>query len=351
MLTQGTRVLITGGAGFIGAHVARALAARAATVRVLDDLSTGRRDGSRPRRHRLSAGRRAQSRGGQRAMQGVERGHPPRRVQPGVDPIARQEVNLGGTLHILNSARDVDKRARPRVVLCGSASVYGKQTGFVLHEELPPRPTTPEAVMALAMEQYGRVYREAYGVPVVNLRLFRTFGPDEDAERTDAGIVATFIRAALDGKLAGHLRRRPADARSHLRRQRGRRHARRARGRGSAGRAAQHRLGRSGRRSTSCGTWCSRAAARSAWPSTRPTCRRRRGSPSTRARRSRAPARSLGWAPAVRLREGLARTVEHYQAQRNADPNAWFAPKDEPAPKKKLTLPKSRCRRAASARS
>ena len=70
----------------------------------------------------------------------------------------------------------------------------------MLHEELPPRPATPEAVMALAMEQYGRVYREAYGVPVVNLRIFRCFGPDEDAERSDAGIVAKLIRAALDGK-------------------------------------------------------------------------------------------------------------------------------------------------------
>ena len=206
-------------------------------------------------------------------------------------------MNLGGALHILNFARDIDKRARPRVVLCGSASVYGKQTGFVLHEELPPHPATPEAVMALAMEQYGRVYREAYGVPVVNLRIFRCFGPDEDADRTDAGIVAKLHQRRARRQVAGDLRRRPADARSHLRRQRRRRHPGRARGAGSAGRAAQHRLGRSGRRSTSCGTWCSSAAARSGSPSTRPTCRRRRGIPSTRARRSRAPARSSAGRP------------------------------------------------------
>src|SRR3989440_922330 len=195
MLTQGTKVLITGGAGFIGSHVARALSASNCEVRVLDDLSTGRRD-------RIAALDGIQFLQGDvrnpaavhRAMQDVQAVIHLAGVQPGVDPIRAQEVNLGGALHILNFARDIDKRVRPRVVLCGSASVYGKQTGFVLHEELPPHPATPEAVMALAMEQYGRVYREAYGVPVVNLRIFRVFGPDEDWDRGDAGLVAKFIK-------------------------------------------------------------------------------------------------------------------------------------------------------------
>jgi UDP-glucose 4-epimerase len=339
MLTQGTKVLITGGAGFLGSHVARALSASGCEVRVLDDLSTGRRD-------RLVALDGIQflhadvrnPAAVHRAMQDCQAVIHLAGVQPGVDPIRAQEVNLGGALHILNFARDIDKRARPRVVLCGSASVYGKQNGFVLHEELAPRPATPEAVMALAMEQYGRVYREAYGVPVVNLRIFRCFGPDEDADRPDAGIVSKFVKAALDGKspvifgdgqqtrdlvyidnvvaailAALELPDPPAEPLNI-----------------ASGEAV---------------------AINFLWNLVLEMCGKRRlaidptympAAPwdpkHTRPQIARA-CKVLGWAPAVRLREGLARTVEFYQAQRNADPNAWFAPREEAAPKKKLTLP------------
>jgi UDP-N-acetylglucosamine 4-epimerase len=339
MVTQGTRVLITGGAGFLGSHVARALSASGCEVRVLDDLSTGRRDriAALDGIQFLQADVRNPA-AVHRAMQDCQAVIHLAGVQPGVDPIRAQEVNLGGALHILNFARDIDKRARPRVILCGSASVYGKQTGFVLHEELPPHPATPEAVMALAMEQYGRVYREAYGVPVVNLRIFRCFGPDEDAERPDAGIVAKFIKAALDGKspvifgdgqqtrdlvyvdnvvaaiLAALEMQDPPCEPLNI----------------ASGEAI---------------------AINFLWNLVLETCGKKRlaidptympappwDPKHTRPQIARA-CKVLGWAPAVRLREGLARTVEHYQGQRNADPNAWFAPKDEPAPKKKLTLP------------
>ena len=192
--------------------------------------------------------------------------------------------------------------------------------------------------MALAMEQYGRVYREAYGVPVVNLRIFRCFGPDEDADRSDAGIVAKFVKAALDGKspvifgdgqqtrdliyvdnvvaailAALEIADPPAEPLNI-----------------ASGEAV---------------------AVNFLWNLVLETCGKKRlaidptylpappwDPKHTRPQIARA-CKVLGWAPAVRLREGLARTVEFYQAQRNADPNAWFAPKDEPAPKKKLTLP------------
>lgn len=339
MLTHGTKVLITGGAGFLGSHVARALSASGCEVRVLDDLSTGRRDriAALDGIQFLQADVRNPA-AVRRAMHEVDAVIHLAGVQPGVDPIRAQEVNLGGALHILNFARDNDKRARPRVVLCGSASVYGKQTGFVLHEELPPHPATPEAVMALAMEQYGRVYREAYGVPVVNLRIFRCFGPDEDADRPDAGIVAKFIKAALDGKspaifgdgqqtrdlvyvdnvvaailAALEVADPPAEPLNI-----------------ASGEAV---------------------AVNFLWNLVLETCGKRRlaidptyvpappwDPKHTRPQIARA-CKALGWAPAVRLREGLAKTVEFYQSQRNADPNAWFAPKEEPAPKKKLSLP------------
>ncbi len=339
MLTHGTRVLITGGAGFLGSHVTRALSASGCAVRVLDDLSTGRRD-----RVTVLDGiefLQADVRNPaavHRAMRQVGAVVHLAGVQPGVDPIRAQEVNLGGALHLLNFARDIDKRERPRVVLCGSASVYGKQKGFVLHEELPPLPATPEAVMALAMEHYGRVYREAHGVSVVNLRIFRCFGPDEDPQRSDAGIVAKLIAAALDGKspiifgdgqqtrdlvyvdnvvaaiLAALELKDPPPEPLNI----------------ASGEAI---------------------AINFLWNLVLETCGKKRlaidptyvpappwDPKHTRPQIARA-CKILGWAPAVRLREGLARTVEHYQSQRNADPNAWFAPKEEPATKKKLGLP------------
>ena len=339
MLTQGTKVLITGGAGFLGSHVARALSASGCIVRVLDDLSTGRRG----RINGLAGVEFLQAdvrnpAAVHRAMNDVQAVIHLAGVQPGVDPIRAQEVNLGGALHILNFARDIDKRVRPRVVLCGSASVYGKQTGFVLHEELPPHPATPEAVMALAMEQYGRVYREAYGVPVVNLRIFRCFGPDEDADRADAGIVAKLVKAALDGKSPAifgdgqqtrdlvYVDNVVAAILASLE---------------VADPPAEPLNIASGEA----------IAVNFLWNLVLETCGKRRlaidptympappwDPKHTRPQIARA-CKVLGWAPAVRLREGLARTVEHYQSQRNADPNAWFAPKEEPAPKKKLTLP------------
>lgn len=345
MLTQGSKVLITGGAGFIGSHVARALATCGYEVRVLDDLSTGKRE-------RLAAidgiellhGDVRNPAAVQRAMQGVAAVIHLAGVQPGVDCIRAQDVNLGGALHILNYARaeatgGVGKSDRIRVVLCGSASVYGKQAGFVLHEELPPRPATPEAVMALAMEQYGRVYREAFGVPVVNLRIFRVFGPDEDAERDDAGLVAKLIRAALDGKspvlfgdgqqtrdliyidnvvaavMAALTVEDPPAEPLNI----------------ASGEAVAINF-----------LWnlvleCTGKKRLAIDPTYVPA-------PPWESKHSRPQiaraCKVLGWAPAVRLREGLQKTVEHYQSLRNVDPNAWFAPKDEPvAPRKKMSFP------------
>jgi nucleoside-diphosphate-sugar epimerase len=302
-------------------------------VRVLDDLTTGNRE-------RLAAldgvellqGDVRNPAAVQRALQDVNAVVHLAGVHPGVDPLRAQEVNLGGALHLFNFARDVAKRERPRIVLCGSASVYGKQSSMVLHEELQPRPMTPEAVMALCIEHYGRVYRETFGVPVVSLRLFRVFGPGEDASRPDTGPVARFIRAALDGKApvifgdgqqtrdliyidnvvaaiiaALDVEDPPVDPINI-----------------ASGEAV---------------------AVSFLWTLILELCGKKRAAipptyvpaPSWDPRNSRPQiaraCKVLGWAPAVRLREGLAQTVEHYRALRNVDPNAWFTPRHERAPK------------------
>jgi UDP-glucose 4-epimerase len=325
MVKQGTRVLITGGAGFIGAHVTRAVIARGGVVRVLDDLSTGKRE------RLLGLGGvelyRADVRNPaavQRAARGAHGIIHLASMPCGADPLRGQQVNLGGALNVLNAARDADKRERPRVVLCSSGAVYGKQSAFVLHEELSPHPATIDAVMSLAAEQLGRVYRDMHGVPVTSLRLFRTFGPDEDADRAEASVVARFVRAALDGTSPaifgdGQQTRDLIYVDNVV----------------SAILAALH--GEPDVYNIASGE---AVQINFLWTLVLElTGKRRRAIDPTyvpappwdplHARPQIARAcKALGWAPSVRLRDGLARAVHHYQQARSADPNAWFAPKD-----------------------
>jgi UDP-glucose 4-epimerase len=333
MLKQGTRVLVTGGAGFIGCHVTRALVAAGCQVRVLDDLSTGKRDrlnGLASRVELLHADVRnptAVDRAGKGAHVIVHLAASP----IGGDPTRAQEVLLGGALNVLNAARGADKSERPRVVLCGSGSVYGKQSAFVLHEELAPRPSVPEAVMSLAAEQYGRVYREAFATPVTNLRIFRTFGPEEDPERPDCSVVAKFIRAALDGTspiihgdgqqtrdliyidnvIAAVLAACESDHADPLN--------------VASGEAVAINflwnlvLELVGKKRLAIEptfvpppSWDPKHAR----PQIQRSCK------------------ALNWAPSVRLRDGLSRTVQYYMASRTVDPNAWFAPREDSGPLK-----------------
>jgi UDP-glucose 4-epimerase len=330
MLKPGTRVLLTGGAGFIGSHLARRLAAQACLVRVLDDLSTGKRERLAALGNRLEL-MHADVRNPtavEKAARGAEVVVHLAATPVGNDPMRAQEVQLGGALNILNAARAADKGDRPRVVLCGSGSVYGKQTAFVLHEELAPRPSVPQAVMALAAEQYGRVYREAYGVLVTNLRIFRTFGPDEDAEKANASIVARFIKAALDGSSPviqgdGQQTRDlvyvenvvnaivaacEADHADPLN--------------VASGEAVSINhlwnlvLELAGKK---------RLAIEPTYVPAPPW------EPKHARPQIQRSCKELSWAPSVRLREAVQRTVQHYIAQRSADPNAWFAPRNADA--------------------
>jgi len=353
MLKPGTRVLLTGGAGFIGAHVARAVIAAGGQVRVLDDLSAGKRDrlsALGPRLELLHADVRNPS-AVERAARGAHIIVHLAACRGGADGMRAQEVQLGGALNVLNAARACDKSDRPRVILCGSGSVYGKQSAFVLHEELAPHPSVPQAVMALAVEQYGRVYREAYGVPVTNLRIFRTFGPDEDLERPDASIVCRFIRAALDGTS-------PA-----------------IHGDGQQTRdlifvdnVVQAILAAC-EAGFDCADPLNIASGEAVsinylWNLVLELAGKKRVAieptyvpappwdPKHARPQIQRSCKALGWAPSVRLRDGLLRTVQHEMAARSSDPNSWFSPREESPPPRRESaatpLPKPLQRRASS---
>jgi nucleoside-diphosphate-sugar epimerase len=196
------RVLVTGGAGFIGSHVVTRLLAAGRDVRVLDNMSTGRRSN-------LSgvAGEfeliRADVRDlpvVQEAMRGcgavVHLAALPSVPRSIDDPAATHDANATGTLHVLLAARDAGVS---RVVFASSSSIYGAVAELPKRESLTPLPISPYAVSKLAAEHYCRSFFEVFGLETVALRYFNVFGPRQDAHSVYAAVIPRFIHAYREG--------------------------------------------------------------------------------------------------------------------------------------------------------
>ncbi len=201
------RYLVTGGAGFIGSHLVEELLRRGEAVRVVDNLSTGRR-------HNLDAavagaggtarpefieGDLADDGVAAAAVAGVDyvlhQAAIPSVPRSVAEPIASNRANIDATVKLLVAARDAGVR---RVVFAGSSSVYGDALELPKHEELPPRPLSPYALQKLTGEQYLRLFTTLYGLDTVTTRYFNVFGPRQDPSSPYSGVISLFIRAALD---------------------------------------------------------------------------------------------------------------------------------------------------------
>jgi nucleoside-diphosphate-sugar epimerase len=206
------RYLITGAAGFIGSHLARALLARGDRVRGFDNFLTGKRENLAGLVEEFGSSRDGEPRfelvegdlreaAVRRACAGVDailhEGALPSVPRSVKDPATSHAVNLNGTQNVLEGARAAGVR---RVVYAASSSAYGNQPGFPRRETMAPQPMSPYAVQKLAGEFYMQSYWRVYGLQTVSLRYFNIFGPRQDAESAYAGVVARWIGEMLAGQ-------------------------------------------------------------------------------------------------------------------------------------------------------
>jgi UDP-glucose 4-epimerase len=197
------RVLVTGGGGFVGSNLVRALVERGDSVRVLDNFSTGIRanltalagdvdvlEGELRSYERVHAA----TRGVEVVFHQGALPSVPRSVQ---DPLTTSAVNVEGTLNVLLAARDEDVR---RVVFASSSSVYGNSGELPRVETATPDPISPYGVSKLAAERYCVSFARVYPLETVALRYFNVFGPNQDPTSQYAAVVPRFITAVADGQ-------------------------------------------------------------------------------------------------------------------------------------------------------
>ena len=203
-MSQTKKVVVTGGAGFIGSHLAERLAEQGYPVTVLDDLSTGKIENIKEMVKNATV----------KFIQGSVTDLPllkeifqgisfifhlaaipsvPRSLE---NPLASHEVNVSGTLNVLIAAKENDAG---KVIYTSSSSVYGDTPTLPKEEGMMPHPLSPYAAMKLAGEYYCQVFSEVYKLPTVCLRYFNVYGPRQDANSQYAAVIPKFIKMACEG--------------------------------------------------------------------------------------------------------------------------------------------------------
>jgi nucleoside-diphosphate-sugar epimerase len=194
--------LVTGGAGFIGSHIAAALASAGARVRVIDDLSTGYRENLEGINGDLEfvEGSLAEPNALAKAIEDVELifheaaiPSVPRSVE---NPRKTHVASVESTFSLLLAAREKNVK---RLVYAASSSAYGDQPTLPKVETMLPDPLSPYAVAKLVGEHYCQVFSRVYGLETVSLRYFNVFGPRQDPSSPYSGVVSRFISDLLGG--------------------------------------------------------------------------------------------------------------------------------------------------------
>lgn len=197
------KVVITGGAGFIGANLARRMSAEPSIDQVVafDDLSSGFRtnlDGTDAELVEASIlAPDALDRAFDGAAAVVHLGARPSVPRSIKDPVASHDANATGTMNVLEAAR---RAGNIQVIAASSSSVYGANPALPKHEGLATRPMSPYAASKLATESYTLAWQAAYDLPTLAFRFFNVFGPLQAAGHAYAAVVPAFVSAALAGE-------------------------------------------------------------------------------------------------------------------------------------------------------
>ncbi len=197
------KYLVTGGAGFIGSHIAETLVGRGETVRVLDDLSTGKKENLAAFADRvefvegdirdLATCRRAVD-GMDYVLHQAALPSVPRSVE---EPLLTNAINITGTLNMMLAARDAGVRS---FVQASSSSVYGDDAAPEKVEGREGKPLSPYAISKLVNEKYAQVFHDLFGFRAISLRYFNVFGPRQDPFSQYAAVIPLFITLVLRGE-------------------------------------------------------------------------------------------------------------------------------------------------------
>lgn len=196
------RYLITGGAGFIGSHIAEELVRRDESVRILDNLANGSEGNLLPILDRIDFRNddvrdlesiRPHFAGIDYVIHLAALASVARSME---DPLATTQVNLNGALHVLLAARDAGVK---RVVMASTAAAYGNDPRLPHAEAQTPQPLSPYALTKVASEHYGQVFNRHFGIEVVSLRYFNIFGPRQVPESAYTGVLSIFVASYLRG--------------------------------------------------------------------------------------------------------------------------------------------------------
>ncbi len=202
MALKELKILVTGGAGFIGSHLTAALLKQGHVVRVLDNFATGKRENlafdKTYRSFEMMEGDICDLSSCRQAMAGIQyvfhQAAVPSVQRSVEDPLNTHSANANGTLNILLSARDACVK---RVMYASSSSIYGDTPTLPKHEDMPPNPLSPYALQKYVGEQYCRLFSQLYGLETISLRYFNIFGPRQDPSSVYSAVIPKFIEALL----------------------------------------------------------------------------------------------------------------------------------------------------------
>jgi len=199
------KVIVTGGAGFIGSHLTELLLSRGYHVILIDDFSTGKMANIEPLLKSMKVDFIQGSITDLPLLQNLSRGvdfvfhqaalpSVPRSI---ADPLSTNKVNITGTLNVLLAARDNNVK---KVIYASSSSVYGDTPTLPKREDMVSNPQSPYALTKLVGEYYCRVFHQIYDLPTICLRYFNVYGPRQDSDSQYAAVIPIFITRLSENK-------------------------------------------------------------------------------------------------------------------------------------------------------